>query len=119
MGAAAIQTVFFAAMPGLTDWPALLVALAFMLGAFGQIPINDFMIGRMAKSELRASIYGARYVVTFAVLGATLPFIAWVHEGWGFDMLFNLLAVFAAVIFAAVALLPARLPEEGAAPARA
>jgi MFS family permease len=119
MGAAAIQTVFFAAMPGLTDWPALLVALAFMLGAFGQIPINDFMIGRMAKSELRASIYGARYVVTFAVLGATLPFIAWVHEGWGFDMLFTLLAVFAAVIFAAVALLPTRLPEEGAAPARA
>jgi MFS family permease len=119
MGAAAIQTVFFAAMPGLTDWPALLVALAFMLGAFGQIPINDFMIGRMAKSELRASIYGARYVVTFAVLGATLPFIAWVHEGWGFDMLFKLLALFAAVIFAAVALLPSRLPEEGAAPARA
>ncbi|HXF54521.1 MAG TPA: MFS transporter [Hyphomicrobiaceae bacterium] len=120
MAAAAIQAVFFAVMPGLTDWAALVVALAFMLGAFGQIPINDYMIGKLAKSELRASIYGARYVVTFAVLGATLPLISWVHDGWGFDMLFKILAVAAAVIFAAVALLPARLPEQGgAAPARA
>jgi MFS family permease len=119
MGATAIQVVFFAAMPGLTDWPALLVALAFMLGAFGQIPINDYMIGKMAKSELRASIYGARYVVTFAVLGAALPLIAWVHQGWGFDMLFKILALAAAVTFAAVALLPTRLPEPNAAPVRA
>lgn len=119
LGVAAIQVVFFAAMPGLTDWAALLVALAFMLGAFGQIPINDYMIGKMAKSELRASIYGVRYVLTFAVLGATLPLIAWVHQGWGFDMLFKILAVAAAVIFAAVALLPQRLPETSAVPARA
>ncbi len=47
-----------------------------MLGAFGQIPINDYMIGRMAKSELRASIYGTRYIVSFAVLAAVLPLIA-------------------------------------------
>jgi MFS family permease len=119
MAVAAIQVVFFAAMPGLTDWPALLVALAFMLGAFGQIPINDYMIGKMAKSEFRASIYGTRYVVTFAVLGLALPLIAWVHQGWGFDMLFKILALAAAVTFAAVALLPQRLPEPEAAPARA
>ena len=70
MGAAILQLVFFALMPGLTDWAALAVALGFMLGAFGQIPINDYMMGRMAKSELRASIYGVRYVISFLVLGA-------------------------------------------------
>lgn len=110
LGVAAIQIVFFLMMPGLTDWAALAVALAFMLGAFGQIPINDYMIGRLAKSELRASIYGVRYVVSFMVLAATLPFIAWVHQTWGFDMLFRILAASAAAIFLAVALLPARLP---------
>lgn len=40
-GVAIIQVVFFTMMPGLSDWPALIVALGFMLGAFGQIPIND------------------------------------------------------------------------------
>lgn len=117
MGVAAIQIAFFSIMPGLTDWTALAVALAFMLGAFGQIPINDYMIGRLAKSELRASIYGVRYVVSFVVLAAALPLIAWVHQTWGFDMLFRILAAAAAVIFLAVALLPHRLPEPAGAAA--
>jgi len=111
MGVATLQIVFFLAMPGLQDWAALLVAIAFMLGAFGQIPINDYMIGRMAKSELRASIYGVRYVVAFAVLAAALPLIAWVHKTWGFDTLFRLLACAAALTLIAVSLLPRRLPE--------
>jgi MFS family permease len=111
MGAAGLQMVFFALMPGLSDWTALAVALGFMLGAFGQIPINDYMIGRMAKSELRASIYGVRYVISFLVLGAALPMIGWVHGRWGFDTLFMLLSGVAVVIFAAVSLLPRQLPE--------
>ena len=78
IGAAATQLVFFTAMPGLTDWAALAAAIAFMLGAFGQIPINDYISGKPAKSELRASIYGARYVVGFVALAAALPLIAWI-----------------------------------------
>jgi len=108
---AAIQILFFALMPGLKDGPALLVALGFMIGAFGQIPINDYMIGRMAKSELRASIYGARYIISFSVLAAVIPLIAWVYRHWGFDMLFIILGAAAAAILVAVIMLPARLPE--------
>lgn len=111
MGAAAMQIIFFALMPGLNDWAALAVALGFMLGAFGQIPINDYMIGRLAKSELRASIYGVRYVISFMVLAAALPLIGWVHGRWGFDTLFMLLSAVAVVIFGAVSLLPRQLPE--------
>lgn len=118
LGVAVIQVVFFAMMPGLNDWAAVAVALGFMLGAFGQIPINDFMIGRMAKSELRASIYGVRYVVTFLVLALALPLIAWVHANWGFDVLFRGLSVAAVALIAAVALLPARLPSPEPLPAR-
>ena len=108
---ATIQIIFFALMPGLTDWPALFVALAFMLGAFGQIPINDYMIGRMARSELRASIYGTRYIISFVVWALVVPLIAWVHYNWGFDLLFYILAGSAAAILCAVFLLPKRLPE--------
>jgi MFS family permease len=117
--AAAIQVVFFMLMPGLTDWAALLCAMAFMLAAFGQIPINDYMIGRLAEGEWRARIYGVRYVVSFTVLAAALPLIAFVYENWGFDALFRVLAASAAVILAAVLLLPQRLPQPQAMPARA
>ncbi len=71
------------------------------VGAFGQIPINDYMIGRMAKSELRASIFGARYIVSFVVWATVVPLIAWVHHNWGFDVLFYILAGAAILIFLA------------------
>ena len=112
--AAAVQLVFFAIMPGLIDWPALLCATVFMLAAFGQIPINDYMIGRLADGQWRARIYGVRYVVSFTVLAATLPLIAFVYENWGFDTLFRVLAAAAAIILAAVLMLPQRLPEPAA-----
>lgn len=110
-GVAVIQIVFFLMMPGLKDWWALAVSLGFMIGAFGQIPINDYMIGRMAKSELRASIYGTRYIVSFTVFAAVLPLIAWVHHYWGFDTFFYILGVAATAILFAVLLLPTDLPS--------
>ncbi len=119
MFVAAMQVVFFLLMPGLTDWTALAVALGFMLGAFGQIPINDYMIGRMARSEMRGSVYGARYVVSFVALAAALPLIAYVHGTWGFDMLFRILAVAAAVIFLFVSMIPRKLPVPDEVPVKA
>jgi MFS family permease len=111
VGAAAMQLVFFALMPGATEGWALAFALGFMLGAFGQIPITDFMIGKMATGEFRARVYGARYVVSFTVLGLSLPFISFVYAGWGFDTLFQILTLSALVILVAVWLLPSRLPR--------
>ena len=117
MTAAAMQIVFFALMPGLHDGFALAVAVGFMLGAFGQIPINDFMIGKMASGEARARVYGVRYVVSFTALAAALPLISIVYETWGFDMLFRVLSGAALVVFVAVTGLPARLPAPAVAPA--
>jgi MFS family permease len=110
MVVATIQLVFFLAMPGLSDGAALAVALGFMLGAFGQIPINDFMIGKMAVGEFRARAYGLRYVVSFTALAATLPLIALVYENWGFDKLFEILAGAALVLLLAASILPRKLP---------
>lgn len=116
MSAAALQVLFFSLMPGLNDWAALACTMAFMLAAFGQIPINDYMIGRLAEGQWRARVYGVRYVVSFSVLALALPLIAFVYGRWGFDALFRVLAVSAAVILAAVFLLPQRLPVSQAVP---
>ena len=110
---ASLQLVFFALMPGLTDWPALLCALAFMLAAFGAIPINDYMIGKMAQGEFRARVYGVRYVLSFTVFAAALPLIGFIYATWGFDTLFRVLAVSAAVILLAAWQLPRVLPKAG------
>lgn len=110
MGAAAVQVVFFGLMAGLQEGWAFVVALGFMLGAFGQIPITDYMIGKIASGPARARVYGVRYVVGFSALAAALPLIALVYENWGFDTLFRILAGASLLIFVAVTCLPRRLP---------
>ena len=107
----AIQLIFFSLFVGKYDFAALFIALFFMLGAFGQIPINDYMIGRMAKSEFRASIYGVRYVISFAVWAVVVPLISFIHLNYGFDYLFYILAFCALCILVAVSTLPKRLPN--------
>ena len=114
---AVIQIAFFAISPGLSDGVAFAVAFGFMLGAFGQIPINDYLIGKMASGPARARIFAVRYVVSFTVLAATLPLISVVHANWGFDALFVILALAALVILVAVWMLPRKMPVPEAVPA--
>jgi hypothetical protein len=108
---------FFAIMPNLTGMAALIVAIAFMLVVFGQIPINDVLVGRITRSEWRSRVYAFRYIVTFTVSSTAVPLIAWVHSDWGFSTLFVLLAVAAAVILVCVLMLPAGAvaPQQAAA----
>ena len=105
---AGLQAAFFAVMYQLTGVTALIVAVGFMLVVFGQIPINDVLIGRITKTEWRSRVYALRYIVTFSVSASTLPLIAWIHGSWGFDRLFVVMAVASGAILAAVLVLPRR-----------
>ncbi|MEM7445396.1 MAG: MFS transporter, partial [Pseudomonadota bacterium] len=96
-----IQIVFFLLMHGQTGLMAYAVALGFMLGVFGQIPINDFLIGKTATGRFRSRAFGVRYLVTFTTLAATLPMIAVIHDRWGFDRLFLVLAILSGIILVA------------------
>ena len=110
---AALQALFFTVMIQLEGVTSLLVSIAFMLVVFGQIPINDVLLGRVVRSEWRSRAYALRYLVTFSVMASAVPFIAWIHQHWGFDRLFAVLAFAAVCILLAVLLLPgARLPAE-------
>jgi MFS family permease len=104
------QAVLFFLMTHLEGLAALLVAFAFMFVVFGQIPINDVLIGRMARSEWRSRVYALRYIVTFSVMASTVPLISWVHKNWGFEKLFVILTIAALAIFAATLVLPRSSP---------
>ena len=103
---AGLQAVFFALMYRLTGVAALVAAVAFMLVVFGQIPINDVLVGRITRSEWRSRVYSLRYIVTFSVMATTLPVIAGIHASWGFGALFVVMAIAAGAIFTAALMLP-------------
>jgi len=103
---AVLQVSLFAIMPGLTGWQALVVAIVFMFAVFGQIPINDVLIGRVTHSAWRSRVYALRYMINFSIIASSVPLIAWIYSGWGFDTLFVLLAITASGILIAASLLP-------------
>ena len=102
----ALQAIFFASMSGSTGWRALVISMAFMLVVFGQVPLNDVLIGRITRSEWRSRVYAFRYIVSFSVMASSVPLIAWIHARWGFDTLFTLLSASAACVFTSILMLP-------------
>ena len=116
---AALQALFLGIMHQLTGPLALIVAIAFMLVVFGQIPINDVLVGRITRSEWRSRVYALRYIITFLVASTAIPVIAWLHAAWGFTALFAVLSVAAGLIFVVVLALPRRNVAVSGAAAKA
>ncbi len=106
-GAVAVtQAIFYLAVQDLTGWPALIVSVIVMMAVFGQIPINDVLVGRISTEEWRSRVFAFRYLVTFTAMASTLPIIAWLHATWGFTALFGVLAAAATAMLCAVVTLP-------------
>ena len=103
---ALLQVPAFVVFIGITGVPVLVVSLVFMLLVFGQIPINDALLSRITTSQYRSRIYGVKFVLSFAVSAGAVPLVAVLHQATGFDGLFALMAVTAAIIAAAVIALP-------------
>jgi MFS family permease len=93
-----VQAITLLMMPGLTDLAVLAVALGVMLGVFGQVPVNDFLIGTTASQQSRSRAFGVRYMVSFLAFSGALPLIAIVQSNWGFDGLFYVLMSCALII---------------------
>lgn len=96
----------------------LLAAVLMMLAVFGQIPLNDAIVGKYVADEYRARVLSVRYVVSLGVAAVAVPMIAVLHrtEG-GFGNVFFVLALLAAGVFAASLFFPARAALLAARPA--
>lgn len=90
-------------------WAMLAASILMMLAVFGQIPLNDAIVGRYCADEYRSRVYAVRYVVTFCVAATAVPLISWLHAtAGGFRNVFLVLAGFAVAILAAALFFPTR-----------
>ena len=107
VGVVQIPMLYLAA--NLEGWAMLGVALLMMLAVFGQIPLNDAIVGRYVAEEFRARVLAVRYVVSIGVASVAAPMIAALHktEG-GFANVFLILAVLAAGVFVSSFFFPTR-----------
>ena len=107
IGLVQIPMLYLAA--NLEGWAMLGAAFLMMLGVFGQIPLNDAIVGKYVADEFRARVYGIRYVVTLGVAAFAVPMISTLHrtEG-GFSNVFMVLAVLASGVFFSAFFFPTR-----------
>jgi len=107
VGLVQIPMLYLAA--NLQGWAMLGAALLMMLAVFGQIPLNDAIVGRYVADEYRARVLGVRYVVSLGVAAVAVPMIAVLHrtEG-GFANVFMVLAVLAVGVMTASFFFPTR-----------
>lgn len=93
----------------LEGWAMLGAALLMMLAVFGQIPLNDAIIGRYVADEYRARAFAIRYVVTLGVAAVAVPMISTLHKTTGgFSNVFMVLAALASLVFISAWFFPTR-----------
>jgi MFS family permease len=90
-------------------WLMLAAAILMMLAVFGQIPLNDAIVGRYCADEYRSRVYAVRYVVTLSVAAVAVPLISTLHAtDGGFRNVFLVLACLAVAILGGALLFPSR-----------
>jgi len=109
IGVAIVQIPFLALAANLDGWAMLGAALLMMLAIFGQIPLNDAIVGKYVADEYRARVLSVRYVVSLGVAAVAVPMIAVLHKTQGgFSNVFLVLAVLAMGMLVASLFFPSR-----------
>ena len=108
MPIALCQVVLLFLASQLDGWPMLIVAVLMMLSVFGQIPLNDAIIGRYTPDEYRSRVFAIRYLVTFGVAAMAIPMIVHFHSTSGFRSVFILLSMLATLTLMASFFFPSR-----------
>jgi MFS family permease len=121
IGVGLVQIPLLFAAATLDGWAMLVVALLMMMAIFGQIPLNDGIVGKYVADEYRARVLSVRYVVSLGVASVAVPMIALLHrtEG-GFRNVFLVLSALACAVFVSALFFPSRekirQPQSAAAP---
>jgi len=109
IGVALAQVPLLWLAANLQGWAMLGAALLMMLAIFGQIPLNDAIVGRYVADEYRARVLSVRYVVSLGVAAVAVPLISVLHktEG-GFGNVFLVLAALASAMLVCSLFFPTR-----------
>jgi predicted MFS family arabinose efflux permease len=98
----------------LSGLPLLLTALAMVFLAMGAIPVTDLLVARYTPANLRATVYGAKFVLSLGVASLGVPMVGIIRDyTGGFTVLFFVLSSLAAVVVAATFFLPREVSSLG------
>jgi MFS family permease len=106
--------LYFAAT--LSNLPLILVSIGIVMGAFGQVTVNDAMVGKYTSEEWRSRAYAVRYFIGFTAAGASVGLVAWLYQQGGFVTMLHAFAGLCLLVVAAALILPNEIKVPAAQP---
>ncbi len=93
----------------LSNGPLIIAAIGIAMGAFGQVTVNDAMVGKYTSEEWRSRAYAVRYFVGFTAAGVSVGLVAWLYQQGGFVTMLHAFAGLCLLVVAAAIILPAEI----------
>jgi MFS family permease len=98
-----VPTLYLAST--ISDYWLIVLAIIIIVAIFGQVTVNDTMLGKYTADEWRGRAYAARYFLGFTAAGLSVGLVSILYNQGGFDLMLkaiaglSLLTVVGAVIF--------------------
>jgi hypothetical protein len=99
----------------LSSVPLILASIGVIIGMFGQVTVNDAMIGKYTSDAWRARAYAARYFLGFTAAGASVGLVAWLHAQGGFALMLEAFATLCLLLIVGALIFPPEHTEPVAA----
>src|SRR5438132_1146652 len=93
----------------LSNLPLILAAIGIVMGAFGQVTVNDAMVGKYTSEEWRSGAYAVRYFVGFTAAGSCVGLVAWLYKQGGFVTMLHAFAGLCLLVIVAAIMLPTEI----------
>src|ERR1700739_1607471 len=100
----------------LSNLPLIIAAIGIVMGAFGQVTVNDTLVGKYTSEEWRSRAYAVRYFVGFTAAGASVGLVAWLYQEGGFLPMRHPFAGLCLFVIAAAVILPTEIKVPAAQP---
>jgi MFS family permease len=98
-----VPTLYLAS--SISDSGLLVLAVFIIVAIFGQVTVNDTMLGKYTADEWRGRAYAARYFLGFTAAGLSVGLVSILYNEGGFDLMLKAIAglslftVLGAIIF--------------------
>src|SRR6201746_2331976 len=98
----------------LSNLPLILAAIGIVMGAFGQVTVNEALVGKDTTDKWRSRAYAVRYFIGFTAAGASVGLVAWLYEQGGFVTMLHAFAALCLLVIAAALILPPEIKTPAA-----
>ena len=94
----------------------ILISIGIVISIFGQVTVNDTMVGKYTSDEWRARAFAVRYFLGFTAAGASVGLVALLYANGGFTLMLQAFAAFCFLVVIGAFIFPTEQMKDSAKP---